>query len=261
VTEFVSAQEDTGTLPALKEAAEVQPCDPLILARLARVEPDVQTAAFYVRLAMARAPDSAQVCQLAALALDRLGDGRAAADEIEKAVRLAPAQPEYRSAQGDILWRAGDQSGALSALDAAIQADPKNPAYLADRGLKRAIGGDNAGASSDLEAALAAAPSTPEVRNECGWTLMQLGDFGRAADQFKAASTLGLPGLAACAWHVDLKEQAVATYLALIKYDNAYGGAGYLSAKLSALGLPRGDLDLLETVRASTLEKYPEFKK
>ena len=257
---FVAAQAEDGTLPALQEALEVQPCDPLLLARLARVEPDGAHARFDADFAQMKAPRDADVFLQIALALDHLGGTRDALLAINTALQLAPTRAGLDATRGDLLWHAGDRVGALAALDKAVQLAPQDVVVLADRGLKRALSGDATGASADFLAAFRVSPQRRETDVLDGWALLHLGDCQGAANQFKAAGHLGLSGLAACGWQAGTKDEAVKTFLALLKITRADAGPDPLRGEATALGLTEQELNLLEAVRAATVEKHPEFK-
>ena len=257
---FIGAQAEDGTLPALREALEVQPGDPLLLARLARVEPDAALARFDADFACQHAPADAEVLAQGALALARLGDTPAALRAVDRALQLSPARADAYAARADVLWNVGDHPAALAALDQAVRLAPLDAAILSARGLRRALTGDRSGATADLDAALRLAPARPETHALYGWSLLQLGNDAGSAEQFKAAGHLGLAGLAACDWQAGLHDEAVNTFLTLLHVKRTDAKADALRSEAATLGLPASEANPLEAVRAAALEKHPEFK-
>ncbi len=68
--------------------------------------------------------------RLAGQIAGREGDGKKALAELNEAARLAPADPEIRTALGVALLQEGDISGAETALEEATRLDPNSEAAL-----------------------------------------------------------------------------------------------------------------------------------
>jgi tetratricopeptide (TPR) repeat protein len=97
------------------------------LARVAYVERDFEGALGYLGHARDLVPGEARVHFLFGLMLVQLNLPPEARKSLEKAVELAPDNPDYRYALGSVILRARDPSPAIDCFRRYIQARPGDP--------------------------------------------------------------------------------------------------------------------------------------
>ena len=114
----------------------------------------------------------------------------AALQELQAAVRLAPAVPNFHAALGQLLVDRQQLQPALESLRKAVDLSPANPAdpmYSYDLGLALRLAGDLEGAEAQFRAALKKMPAHGFARRALGLVLRQKGDLEGAASELGAA--------------------------------------------------------------------------
>jgi VWFA-related protein len=87
---------------------------------------DEADAEAQLRLAVGRAPDSAEGHNYLGIVLFQLGDAKSAAEEFRASARLAPQDPNVHFNLGEALARSGDSHGAVEELRVAVGLSPAN---------------------------------------------------------------------------------------------------------------------------------------
>jgi tetratricopeptide (TPR) repeat protein len=125
--------------------------------------------------------------------LRRTQDLDAALEELKVAVRLAPAQPTFHVALGQLLADRQQLHPALESLRKALELSPAHPAdpmYSYDLGLVLRLAGDLEGAEAQFRAALKTTPAHGFARRALALVLRQKGDLEGAASELRAASKI-----------------------------------------------------------------------
>jgi tetratricopeptide (TPR) repeat protein len=115
-----------------------------------------------------QSPDSVAAHELNGEALDGLGRTSEAVVEFQKALQLAPQEPELNFGLGYLYWRKHEYDQAAKAFHSELSLDPKNAQavlYLGDIAMKR----------GDLTAALPLLQQALELRNDLRLAYLDLG--------------------------------------------------------------------------------------
>ncbi|MCI0342683.1 MAG: tetratricopeptide repeat protein, partial [Planctomycetales bacterium] len=117
----------------------------------------------------------------------RLGNPEGAEQDYTRAVRLAPAVPDWLGARAGVRAERGDLAGARADIEAALRLDPRCGNALGNRGILRASQGDMRGALEDLTAAIAADPADADALLNRGVLRRERGDLAGALEDLEAA--------------------------------------------------------------------------
>jgi Flp pilus assembly protein TadD len=172
----IASQQTDKALQVLDTWSRKSPDDRIALRALAEVQMQAgknDDARKSYQRALAQDPDEASTLSSYASLLHRLGDPAAAATA-EKAVKLAPGNPEFADVLGWILVQQGNVEAGLRHLREARLRDPNNGGVRYHLAYALAKAGRKAEARDELGAMLAnasRAPLPPEVtrlKNELG---------------------------------------------------------------------------------------------
>lgn len=114
----------------------------------------------------------------------------AALSEINKAIKLAPAEARFHGFKGEILLAQKKYTDAAAAFSTALENDNDYFEYYLGRGLARARLGETQAAKADLEQSNQLLP-TALASNELGQMALTSGDTGIAKTYFQTAMTAG----------------------------------------------------------------------
>ena len=110
---------------------------------------------------------------------------RAELSSLERAVRLAPGNADYRHRLGRYFaFVAGDPQSAIDSLRSAVALNPHDARYWFDLAAAYQVTGDLAGQRSALDRALQAEPTAPDVAWEAANFFLIDGDIDRALREF-----------------------------------------------------------------------------
>ncbi len=107
--------------------------------------------------------------------------------ELGRAVALAPSQPRFHAALGQVLADRQDLEDAVAAFRQALALEPQRPDRAYDLGLAMRLAGDFGGAESQLRSAVAGDPAHGPAHRALGLVLRTRGDLDGAAREFRAA--------------------------------------------------------------------------
>ncbi len=107
--------------------------------------------------------------------------------ELGRAVALAPSQPRFHAALGQVLADRQDLEDAVAAFRQALALEPQRPDRAYDLGLAMRLAGDFDGAESQLRSAVAGDPAHGPAHRALGLVLRTRGDLDGAAREFRAA--------------------------------------------------------------------------
>jgi hypothetical protein len=111
---------------------------------------------------------------------------RAELPSLERAVRLAPGNADYRHRLGRYLaFVAGDPQSAIDSLRSAVALNPHDARYWFDLAASYQVTGDLAGQRAALDRALQAEPTAPDVAWEAANFFLIEGDIDRALREFR----------------------------------------------------------------------------
>jgi tetratricopeptide (TPR) repeat protein len=144
-------------------------------------------AADAYRQALHLAPNDAQMHYNLSLALDRLGDGPAEIQELQRAVRLDPQLAVAHNQLGLLALTAGRQAEAERELKAAIEINPKYAEALNNLGVLNTQQGKDSEAATFFQQAAQYDPSYSRAFINLGLTLARHGQFAEAEKQIRAA--------------------------------------------------------------------------
>lgn len=136
------------------------------------------------RAAYARAvewdPHAAPLRHDYAVVLSQAGQARAALEQLQAAVRLAPREAEYAFKLALAWNELGNLPAAAAALERAVQLDPRHARAWYNLGLARAALGQTDAAERALTAAETAAPHDPQIAYARATVLARLGRLEEA---------------------------------------------------------------------------------
>lgn len=136
---------------------------------------DFEKAKTVLEDATKEAPKDPQAWFYLGVAVEALGDGKAAAGDYGRALELDPKLTEASVNLSGVLLDDGDSSGAKAAAEAGLKTAPKHPGLLRNRAVALDAAGDK-DALSAFKAAVAAAPQDKEVRFLYAEALARSGD-------------------------------------------------------------------------------------
>lgn len=180
---------------------------------------ETEAALQQARVAALAVPDDAGAQRVLAMALQQAGDGAAARTAIERAIELAPDEPEHHFDLATMLFAERQEAAAQEALGRSIALDPNQfDAYLVQAQLALGRGdldeaerqrklaarvdashpqlaaidgmlalrrGDGELAQRILSSALELAPNDPQLLYALGFTYLQLGHLAFAEQAFR----------------------------------------------------------------------------
>jgi tetratricopeptide (TPR) repeat protein len=221
----------------------------LVLASIATdaEKPEGARTAYEKILAKKSLPPATEARALAGqAALEATADPAAAKAKAEKAIELAPENPDVLAAAGRALLNAQEPQAALQALDKALLARPKDENILTAHAAARAAGGDSTGALSDIDAALASRPDhvpalvlRSKLRLAAGDNTNALEDANKAKEADPSSRDAHLVMALALAWLSRL-DDAETHVLELMKLAPTAATSSIARAQVS---LARGRLD------------------
>jgi tetratricopeptide (TPR) repeat protein len=129
-------------------------------------------------------------------AWERRKNGPAALADLDRAVGLAPGNPDMLAARGRVRAAAGDREGARDDYDAAITVDPRHPGARIGRGIMAAESGAFQEALADFTMALEADPGNVAANLNIGVLHLNRGEDAAALPFFTRAAEID-PGNAA----------------------------------------------------------------
>jgi tetratricopeptide (TPR) repeat protein len=141
--------------------------------------------------------------QKRALRCEAAGDHVRAAQDLAKAIRMAPPNPALHYQRGLALLHAADGQGATSEFEAALKLDPANVTLRRllgtyrevweehqERGSEREAAGDHLGAAEEFAHAIRMAPPNPALHFQRGVALFNAGEHVGAVAEFEAGLKL-----------------------------------------------------------------------
>ena len=142
------------------------------------------------RMAVARRPHFAAAHFMLGRIAHRAGDGKAAIESYDRAVRLNPRLMEAFRGRGEARLEAGDIDGAVRDYDVALRLAPGDAVSLAGRALSLIASGRGDLALADADAALKSDRSMAIAWNARGMIRMATRDFPGALEDFQEAIRL-----------------------------------------------------------------------
>jgi tetratricopeptide (TPR) repeat protein len=151
------AREMTGQSAALRAEIFAQAGQAYQAARLGERALSVQNAAILLD------PKNAEIWIDRSITFAGVGDYRAAAADLTRALQLAPGRVEALVLRAAAWRQSNDFKAAAADADAALRADPNNIEALLERGLARRALGDRAGGDTDLRRLLTLVPPNSDA--------------------------------------------------------------------------------------------------
>ncbi|MDH2429739.1 tetratricopeptide repeat protein [Sphaerisporangium sp. TRM90804] len=192
--------------------------------------------------------------------LGRLGRHDEALGEMDAAVAVDPAYPDYRLDRGNLLFRMGRLDEALAEYDAAIGLSPPLPEGYYNRAQLRLATGDLTGARADLDHVLELDPGYLDAYINRAGLLLELGLDGQARQDVAAGLAIapGDPHLSCVLGQ--LESAAGGVEQARAAFDAAVAGAPGLAAAWASRGVlcyETGDLQgaVADLTRAVELQE------
>jgi tetratricopeptide (TPR) repeat protein len=130
-------------------------------------------------------PKDPQAAYYLGVAVEGLGDGKAAAEQYKKALELDPKLTEASINLSGVLLDANDVEGALAAANAGLKSAPKNPSLLRNKAVALDATGSKEAAPA-FKAAVAAAPNDKEIHYLYAESLARSGDKAAAMTELKS---------------------------------------------------------------------------
>lgn len=155
----------------------------LLNGRMAMQESDFDAAVGAFRSVLKDQPDSVPVMHLLAEAQLRKGDIELAGDNLQRAVEVAPLNPDARIKYARYLIAKKDLARALEQLDAVLNADNSNADAIAARSEVLAAKGDIAAVKAELAKLIEAAPDKPEAKLRLARVYMAENDSSAAMSE------------------------------------------------------------------------------
>jgi predicted Zn-dependent protease len=181
-------------IPYLKRATERDPQS--VALRLVLAHSCMQSKQFECVLntqkeILALTPNSAEADMLAGEALDQMGDGAGATNELQAAVIADPTRPNVHFGLGYLLWTENKWPEAAHEFQLELQNHPghlKASIYLADSWVQQ---GEFATALPELENLVASHPSEPIIHLDLGTIYAHSGRNEDAARELRMAIESG----------------------------------------------------------------------
>lgn len=151
----------------------------------ARCYEKLATAA-YLRLYRAD-PDSYRLHQLMGDLEAAKGDDAKAIEEYQAAIARRPSSPNLHYSLGHLLWKDLRVPEARVELEAELALNPRHAGALNDLGNTYLLEHQPNQALPFLQRALAADSGNPDLHRDLGTAYTELGDYGKAEEQFKIA--------------------------------------------------------------------------
>lgn len=150
------AREMTGQTPALRAEVFAQAGQAYQAARLGEQALAAQNAAILLD------PRNPEIWIDRSITFAGVGDYRAAAADLTRALQLAPGRVDALVMRAAARRQSNDHKGAAADADAALRADANNPDALLERGLARRALGDRGGSDADLRRLLTLVPANSD---------------------------------------------------------------------------------------------------
>lgn len=257
ITRLIDAGRTGAAKPLLIAARRLAPSSPLLpllAARVAMREGQLDLARSELDAAIAAAPDHAELRKCRAEFRQQIGDKVGAAADAAEAVILDRHDPSSKALLGVLLLELGRATDAVPCLAEAVTANPAHPAYREGLAAAQQATGDADAAMATLTAGIAAAPDSAALRNAATLLAVSQRDFNAAvvladkacSDGVADACLLGLKGhaLSSLGQHAEAAE----AYAEALKFgpDDAY-----VRHMVAASGkLPAGGRAHVDYVRA-----------